>query len=135
MMKECEDCKKKDKMLGNADGRIKELCDYIKSQRERMTSGEKQKELEEEINRLKTQMRELCGPSKQSINNNNYMKKIEKLMQIILCFQQMNKGTLSPQLNYLIRDMVVIHKLDDSPVIQRLLDGKVVSDSDGGNGA
>jgi hypothetical protein len=32
-----------------------------------MTSGEKQKELEEEINRLKTQMRELCGPSKQSI--------------------------------------------------------------------
>jgi hypothetical protein len=31
MIKECEDCKKKDKMLGNADGRIKELCDYIKS--------------------------------------------------------------------------------------------------------
>lgn len=30
-------------------------------------------------------MRELCGPSKQSANNNNYVKKIEKLMQIILC--------------------------------------------------
>jgi hypothetical protein len=54
-------------------------------------------------------MRELCGPSKQSTNNNNYIKKIEKLMQIILCVQQLNKGSLSPQLNYLIKDMVVIH--------------------------
>lgn len=69
-------------------------------------------------------MRELCGPSKQSTNNNNYVKKIEKLMQIILCVQQLNKGSLSPQLNHLIKDMVVIHQLDDSPVIQRLLDGK-----------
>jgi hypothetical protein len=57
-----------------------------------MISAEKQKELEDEITRLRTQMRELCGPSKQSASNNNYVKKIEKLMQIILCVQQLNKG-------------------------------------------
>lgn len=91
-LKECAECKKKDQKLQDADSRIRQYTDYIKSKNDRMISAEKQKELEEEISRLRTQMRELCGPSKQSTSNNNYVKKIEKLMQIILCVQQLNKG-------------------------------------------
>ena len=86
-LKECAECKKKDQKLQDADSRIRQYTDYIKSKNDRMISAEKQKELEEEISRLRTQMRELCGPSKQSTSNNNYVKKIEKLMQIILCVQ------------------------------------------------